>query len=828
MNKLKNKWIIKPCKFIKRSWITTLSLLFLFIFFTLHVKAASLDPEVTCLEEGDYVYIKLWTEKVVDGHYTYTPATTKFTFTSSQPIRELSVNLDTGYKLDVDYMQIAWDGSNTFNPVTSTWHGLSADFNNYNGYGLDTKNGSVYFQPKKQNSYGWGWLTIEDKLGITHENCTTKYLNVIVHQELVSPNGTLNAPKKLSGQGTIGENISIYDGYKTDLYTPSKPLYHYGDTMDFDNLVAHSTWEIPDGYSIEWHLKNDYSDAPLTDFKVATYTAKNTHYFDYTNFYAKLIKNTYTISYELGGGQSEEVLPATYQVLETDMQIPSLASISNRQFDGWSVKKEGSSVWTKLENGKLPAGTFGNLTLKAGWIYEANCIMHYDPDNFVGDGIYRMGLKVSDQPGVTNMVETNILTSRSSSAELSAAAYECTAQGYHFDGWYFTQDFKENSKVVFSAYPVTQDTHIYAKWSCEQHSFKPIEGTAQTATCTQAGKEADQKCEKCGATIEGKTIPALGHDYVYSKDLSTEPTQTSVGSKISVCSRCEDIKIETIPKLPKDDTGSGSDTPQTSQTDTNKPADKEQKQDAGKPADAAPSVPDKQTTATPTSDTNDPKGPVSDSEGNQFKKTNYTNGTFELEFTGTNAAGDVQIPSTVKNGNDVMKVTSIASEAFKDNKQITSVILPSGIKKVGDNTFKGATNLKSVVIPSSVTVIGKSAFEKTALTKIVIPDSVKTIEKGAYKNVQAKTLKIGKGVTVIGDSAFEGCKKLKSVTIPGKVTKIGKKAFYNCKSLKRVVFKGIKFKKAGSKAFKKCKKGILFKCPKEKLKAYKKLLKGKY
>ncbi len=806
MTKLKNKWIqLMFC------------LAFVLMMPAINVYA---ENDYTHLNDDDKVWICTWTKK-------YDAAQKKYVYVKYGPYKHsiptggtyyvLKTKVDEGYK---PYnKKLVWNANDDFDPNTTTNY-TTANLADYCSYGAMNESGGAgtfRFMPRSTSNNGgpqYAWKYVEDQLGINHDTWSSKTVHIIAEQ----------TPVKLR----------IYFYNEADKVIDSLSLScDYNSTFTVPSVVNEEQMTTPAGYHTDWYYKETYNAEPkkITDFNVSTYCTKND---DTTlNLTPQHVKNDYTITYELEGGQAETTLPSTYQISETDIQIPSL-SAQGKEFDGWSYKKEGSSVWNKMENNKLPAGTFGNITLKASWIYEAKSYMHYNPSGFVTSDIYRMGLKVAEIQGVTDMVETQTLTSRSSATELSQAAYECTAQGYHFDGWYFTQDFKESSKVVFSAYPVTQDTHMYAKWSCEQHSFKPIAGTAQTATCTKAGKEADQKCEKCGATIEGKTIPALGHDYVYSKDLSTEPTQTAVGSKIYLCSRCEDIKIETIPKLPnddtvpKDDTGSGSDTPQTSQTDNNKPADKEQKQDADKPSDAAPSVPDKQTTATPAPNTDDPKRPISDSEGNQFKKTNYTNGTFELEFTGTNAAGDVQIPSTVKNGNDVMKVTSIASEAFKDNKQITSVILPSGIKKVGDNTFKGATNLKSVVIPSSVTVIGKSAFEKTALTKIVIPDSVKTIEKGAYKNVQAKTLKIGKGVTVIGDSAFEGCKKLKSVTIPGKVTKIGKKAFYNCKSLKRVVFKGIKFKKAGSKAFKKCKKGILFKCPKEKLKAYKKLLKGKY
>ena len=90
-----------------------------------------------------------------------------------------------------------------------------------------------------------------------------------------------------------------------------------------------------------------------------------------------------------------------------------------------------------------------------------------------------------------------------------------------------------------------------------------------------------------------------------------------------------------------------------------------------------------------------------------------------------------------------------------------------------------------VVIPDGVTSIGDSAFENcSSLTSITIPDSVTSIDNYAFFNCSNLTsVIIPDSVTSIGDYAFYKCSSLTSITIPDSVTSIGNRAFENCSSL---------------------------------------------
>ena len=129
------------------------------------------------------------------------------------------------------------------------------------------------------------------------------------------------------------------------------------------------------------------------------------------------------------------------------------------------------------------------------------------------------------------------------------------------------------------------------------------------------------------------------------------------------------------------------------------------------------------------------------------------------------------------------------------------------VKEIAPYAFANHKKLKKVKIAEGITKIGKKAFYHcTALKKVTLPGSLVTI----------------------GDSAFEGDRSITAITIPKNVKTIGKKAFYKCKKLKTVTLKTTKMKKVGASAFKKTKKGMLFKLPKKKNATYRKLLKKRY
>ena len=107
---------------------------------------------------------------------------------------------------------------------------------------------------------------------------------------------------------------------------------------------------------------------------------------------------------------------------------------------------------------------------------------------------------------------------------------------------------------------------------------------------------------------------------------------------------------------------------------------------------------------------------------------------------------------------------------------ITSVVIPSTVKSIGESAFEN-NQLTEVTIPSSVTSIGSYAFHSNKLTSITLLDGVVSIGGNAFENNQLTEVTIPSSVTSIGSYAFSG-NKLTKLTIPSSVTSIERGAFY--------------------------------------------------
>lgn len=105
-------------------------------------------------------------------------------------------------------------------------------------------------------------------------------------------------------------------------------------------------------------------------------------------------------------------------------------------------------------------------------------------------------------------------------------------------------------------------------------------------------------------------------------------------------------------------------------------------------------------------------------------------------------------------------IKSIDSNAFKDNMQISKVILPKSIISINDHAFDSCTNLTYINFPNTLTNIEGYAFNNTKLKNINIPESISYIDNYAFANcANLDSIKIPKSLINIADSAFENSNK---------------------------------------------------------------------
>ena len=170
------------------------------------------------------------------------------------------------------------------------------------------------------------------------------------------------------------------------------------------------------------------------------------------------------------------------------------------------------------------------------------------------------------------------------------------------------------------------------------------------------------------------------------------------------------------------------------------------------------------------------------------------------------ASGEVVIPSLIEG----KPVITIGDRACYSRNGVSSVVLPSSVRRIGkgafsmcfaltlcqiaegvqeidDRAFENCQNLKTLSLPSTVTHIGAFAFYYCRrIEKIKIPSGVTTIGSGLFYGCShLRECVIPDQVTSIGEGAFANS-GLEYVTIPSKVKSLAKSPFWGCKDLRRV------------------------------------------
>lgn len=329
---------------------------------------------------------------------------------------------------------------------------------------------------------------------------------------------------------------------------------------------------------------------------------------------------------------------------------------------------------------------------------------------------------------------------------------------------------------------------------------------------TYADNQADYNCNEVALDYNAGLVGAAAGLYLlhkgeeaYPADLATEAELESIGvEKYYGTSSGKSESPSETPSPSPTPSETPSPSPAPSETPSQKPSEQPSESPSPSPTPSETPSPSQQPSESPSATHGQRSSEMPEDDVDETQDEAVEVGD-SMDISGL-----VYEIAQIENG----KVYVTFKEADEDAEDITiptTFMDAAGrncyVKEIAPYAFANHKKLKKVKIAEGITKIGKKAFYHcTALKKVTLPGSLVTI----------------------GDSAFEGDRSITAITIPKNVKTIGKKAFYKCKKLKTVTLKTTKMKKVGASAFKKTKKGMLFKLPKKKNATYRKLLKKKY
>ena len=121
--------------------------------------------------------------------------------------------------------------------------------------------------------------------------------------------------------------------------------------------------------------------------------------------------------------------------------------------------------------------------------------------------------------------------------------------------------------------------------------------------------------------------------------------------------------------------------------------------------------------------------------------------------------------------------------------EVETLILQNGLQEIGNYALYNARHLGQITIPAGVTRIGESAFEECRSLESVTfaGKALREIDDWAFYNCHTlKNITIPEGVTSIGKAAFFDCSYLKEITLPSTVQTIADNAFGQCQKVAKM------------------------------------------
>ena len=343
-------------------------------------------------------------------------------------------------------------------------------------------------------------------------------------------------------------------------------------------------------------------------------------------------------------------------------------------------------------NDKASADLTKEALVQAGFPENA---AYYFPVTFVGN----------------NQEESSVVTYAYGDTVTPAAI---TYSGHTFQGWYQDPSFKKGTEWNPETDTVKGAMTLYAKWKTNSSSSSGSGGGS------------------------GVVRPALTPSPSPSVTPSTEPSATPTAAPSetpgSVPSEVPTIAPSVEPSI------------QPSVAPTIEPSAKPTAKPTVKPSSKPTAKPTKKPSSKPTAKPAAKGKKIKDSKtGAVYKVTSAKGKTPTVSYyadpSKKNQTRTIVIPKQVAIKGVTYRVTSIAANACRGNKKLTSLTIGSNVKSIGKNAFRGCKNLKKIVIQSkklTTKSVGKNAF--LGISKAAVVQTSKELAKKYRKLLKKKGL----------------------------------------------------------------------------------------
>lgn len=156
-----------------------------------------------------------------------------------------------------------------------------------------------------------------------------------------------------------------------------------------------------------------------------------------------------------------------------------------------------------------------------------------------------------------------------------------------------------------------------------------------------------------------------------------------------------------------------------------------------------------------------------------------------LTVTGTINAADFDFISNNLKNLTTLDLSGTTVTAYEGEAILTGrSVYPAG--QIPPFALFGS-NLTHIDLPSSTERIGEGAFASTAITSMTIPESVTEIDNSAFAGCRyLKSITVPNTVKILGNNMFSGCQALESAAIYSSTDSIGKRMFAGCLSLSEI------------------------------------------